>query len=300
MAEAVLSMRSLPRIENKGWIEDGVREMAEGKLRGRAKQEEVEGTMNPNNVTCYGILARALEWWEGYELRRVARKIPGAYDLVVQNGPFRGLRFSSTVDAAKNLPKIIGSYEIELHETIEKLVILGGFRLLLNVGAAEGYYAVGMAMRMPACKVVAFEMDDALADRCRHAAILNSVDKRLQVVGKCDGSSLAAFDLEDALIIMDCEGAEVDILSANLLAKLSRTWIMVELHDALRPGVSRTLWQRFHNSHSMQFIEAISRNQDISGINLRQLGVRERMLAVHENRLGIQEWVVMTPKKCNT
>jgi hypothetical protein len=246
------------------------------------------------NITCYGLLARALEWWYGHELRRLAEKIPGACDLVVQNGPFRGLRFSSDVDPSKNLPKIIGSYEMELHNAIEEL-IKRKFRLLLNVGAAEGYYAVGMAMRMPMCKVVAFEIDEAQAERCCSTAILNSVERRITVRGKCDSDALAEFDLEDSLIIMDCEGAEIDILQGALLSRLSKTWLLLELHDSLRPGASRIMYQRFHHSHKMEFIEAASRNPD-SWVDVEQLSMRKKALAVFENRLGVQEWVIMTPK----
>ena len=250
--------------------------------------------MKTRNITCSGILVRALEWWHGCELRRVARKIPGAYELVVQGGPFRGLQLASDVDPSKNLPKIIGSYEMELHKVIDKL-IKRDFRLFLNVGAAEGYYAVGMAMRMPMCKVIAFEMDEAQAKRCRSTAILNSVERRITVRGKCDSDALAKFDLDDSLIIMDCEGAEIDILQGILLPRLSKTWLLIELHDSFRPGASRILYQRFHHSHEMEFIEAASRNPD-SWVAGHNLSMRQKTLAVFENRLGTQEWVIMTPK----
>jgi hypothetical protein len=90
-------------------------------------------------------------------------------------------------------------------------------------------------------------------------------------------------------------GAEIDILQGALLARLSRTWLLLELHDAFRPGASRILWQRFHHSHKMEFIEAASRNPD-SWVEVEQLSMREKALAVFENHLGIQKLVVMNPK----
>jgi hypothetical protein len=41
-----------------------------------------------------------------------------------------------------------GCYEHELHGEIEQLVTRG-FDAVLNIGCGEGYYAIGLARRMP-------------------------------------------------------------------------------------------------------------------------------------------------------
>ena len=57
-----------------------------------------------------------------------------------------------------HIPKLLGVYERELNPYIEQACALN-FPLIVDVGAAEGYYAVGMALRNPSARVIAFEMD---------------------------------------------------------------------------------------------------------------------------------------------
>jgi hypothetical protein len=49
-------------------------------------------------------------------------------------------------------PKFLGTYERELYSVIERAIELAP-RYVLNIGCAEGFYAVGLALRlqMPKC-----------------------------------------------------------------------------------------------------------------------------------------------------
>jgi len=55
-----------------------------------------------------------------------------------------------------NIPKLLGCYEAELHPVFAKWQAVP-FRQVVNVGAAEGYYAVGCARLWPEAQVIAFE-----------------------------------------------------------------------------------------------------------------------------------------------
>ena len=52
---------------------------------------------------------------------------------------------------------MLGTYEKELNSVIEEACAAHP-SLIVDVGAAEGYYACGMALRNPQARVVAFEM----------------------------------------------------------------------------------------------------------------------------------------------
>lgn len=250
--------------------------------------------MKWENISVYGVLIRLTEIWQLYERRRVLAAEQGVLGPTVIAGPFKGLRFSPGVDLSAQLPKILGSYESELNADIEK-IISHGFGTVVNIGAAEGYYAIGIAMLLPQCKVFAFEMDDAARQHCEEAVLLNQVDSRVTVLGKCDWRSLVALPMEGTLLIVDCEGAELDILREDMAPQLAKTWLVVELHDALRPGCSRILWERFRKTHDMKFITAEPRDPERFPV-LNRLRPRQQKVALDEIRLGIQEWVVMTPK----
>jgi hypothetical protein len=246
-------------------------------------------------ITIYGILTRLLRAWHEYELRRVFRKLGGGGRILVRSGPFRGMELAPDVDPASNLNKVAGSYEAELHPVIGELV-LHPPHAVVNIGAAEGYYAVGLARLIAGCRVYAFETDPSQQRRCADTARLNGVQERVVVLGKCDAQALVRLDLRDALLLVDCEGEEVDILQPSVVPSLAQARLLVELHDVMRPGCSRVLWQRFHETHDMTFISATTRNPSDYAC-LQTFRRRDKMLAVEENRLGVQEWVFMIPKQ---
>src|ERR1700686_4848787 len=65
---------------------------------------------------------------------------------VVQSGPFKGMRLSdqTTWGDGDLGAKILGCYEQELWPHLEG-ARRGAYRRVINVGCAEGYYAVGLA-----------------------------------------------------------------------------------------------------------------------------------------------------------
>src|SRR5262245_41340678 len=74
-------------------------------------------------------------------------------NLSVQRGPFAGMVYPDHAAVGSTLyPKLLGSYERELHQTVDDIVRLG-YDTVVDIGAAEGYYAVGLAMKMPGTQV---------------------------------------------------------------------------------------------------------------------------------------------------
>src|SRR5262249_46123396 len=70
-------------------------------------------------------------------------------------GPFAGTKLLLSPVSARLLPSyLLGTAELELHGAIEELVERS-YRTVLNLGAADGYYAVGLARRLPSARVVA-------------------------------------------------------------------------------------------------------------------------------------------------
>jgi hypothetical protein len=245
-------------------------------------------------ITVYGILVRLANSWHKHERRRLFRKLTRDGRVRVLNGPFEGLELAPDVDPAGNLSKVVGSYEAELHPAIGKLASRPP-RTVINIGSAEGYYAVGLARLIPGCHVHAFEADPAQRERCTLAARVNGVPDRVTLRGKCDAAALARMDLRDSFLLVDCEGAEVDILDPSAVPALNRARMVVELHDAMRPGCGRIMYQRFSNTHDITFIPAVARDPSEYAC-LRALRRRDRAVAVEENRIGVQEWMSLTPR----
>src|SRR5271170_382684 len=78
-----------------------------------------------------------------------AAEAAGLNELVVRNGPFAGMRYARPLpEGSIFFPKLLGSYEAELQAHFER-VIGTDYSAIVDVGCADGYFAVGLAMRMP-------------------------------------------------------------------------------------------------------------------------------------------------------
>ena len=97
-----------------------------------------------------GSLPRA-QLWSVLDLFRIQRGSTRAilrfvrrYGFTVRAGPFAGLTYprSAVLQMPSFTSRLAGTYESELHPVIETLV-RSQPRLLINLGAGDGYYAVG-------------------------------------------------------------------------------------------------------------------------------------------------------------
>src|ERR1041385_2176536 len=103
----------------------------------------------------------------------------------VRLGPFAGMHYVSNSVGSAYLPKLLGIYERELTEVLEtECARQPG--LIVDIGAAEGYYAVGLALRNPAARIIAFEQNPQGQVALCKMAILNGVADRLQIHGRCE------------------------------------------------------------------------------------------------------------------
>src|SRR5436305_1529663 len=95
----------------------------------------------------------------------------------VRSGPFAGMTMLRAVADGSYTAKLLGCYERELHGLIRRLVRTR-YRTVVNVGCAEGYYAVGLARRMPAATVHAHDTDPEARRLCRRLARANGLGTR--------------------------------------------------------------------------------------------------------------------------
>ena len=113
-------------------------------------------------------------------LRQGFREISADKDLVVQSGPFRGMRYPPQLTSADTLlsdtvvPKLLGSYEAEPDGALMR-VFEREYRHIIHIGCAEGYYAVGLALRLPDTPVFAFDINSTNSASCIEMARMNGV-----------------------------------------------------------------------------------------------------------------------------
>jgi hypothetical protein len=206
------------------------------------------------------------------------------------------------IDEAKggaHLPSVLGIYERELHSTIEELIEWHP-SVVVHIGAASGYYAVGLALRTKT-RQIAFEMDPYSRELCQKFAALNNVSQNVVQCGTCAVNDLAALDLhhDRAAVICDVEGAEDVLLDPARVGWLRRAWIVVELHENEAPGIQAKLIARFSSTHEITVIHGDKRSADecpTTGLIDSFIPARFKLEIVSEGRLQKTPWLALTPK----
>lgn len=215
---------------------------------------------------------------------------------VVQGGPFRGMRMlrQSSWGAGELSPKLLGCYEAELVPQVIEAVAKN-FPRIINVGCAEGYYAIGLARRLPRSKVIAYDVNPKAQAVCQATAQANGVADRVEVRGECTHATLTEDLAGDVptFMVMDCEGAEMHLLDPAK-APLDHCDILVECHDLFNPKITPTLLERFAGTHTAERIEEGPRNPNSP--LLRKQDSVNRWIAVCEFRMAPQHWLMFRSK----
>jgi hypothetical protein len=85
-----------------------------------------------------------------------------------------------------------------------------------------------------------------------------------------------------ALMVVDCEGCELEVLHPDLVPLVRRATVIVELLDLIDPRISAALSERFSPTHD-----------EVATLpGIREL---ERQIAVSELRPAQMEWSVFSP-----
>lgn len=172
----------------------------------------------------------------------------------VQSGPFSGMILPSSSKEGCYVPKLLGTYESALHPEWER-IIQRGYSTIVNIGCADGYYAVGLARRMPKARILAYDICPAARDACRNLARLNGVEERLEIGGEFSKADFPTLPRDDIFVVCDIEGAERSLLDPEQVPSLRRLDLLVELHNLTRHDTETLLRARFQGSHHMQRID---------------------------------------------
>lgn len=248
------------------------------------------------------LFALALAAWQGLAGQRADAAGPAPLPALllerasgrVAHGPFAGMRYDGQALGSVSAAKLVGSYESELHGVLDRLST-ERFERIVDVGCAEGYYAVGLALKFPAADVVAVDPLGTARRACARLAQANGVAGRLRLAAWASPARLQRWCRGRCLLLVDCEGAEEGILRPARAPALSACVILVELHDFLDPGLTGRLCARFRDSHRCTLIEQQARDPArwpvLAGLDA---GLAARLL--DEKRPQNLRWALFEPR----
>jgi hypothetical protein len=226
---------------------------------------------------------------------RMKTRIYDASDPVVLSGPFVGMKYFNEVVWGPIEPKWLGTYEQELHPIVER-ILQTNYSNIIDVGSAEGYYAVGLAARFPMARVYSYDTDPWARGQQRRLARLNGVNN-LEIGTRCSGEELTDRISGCTLLVCDIEGFEYDLLDPNKTPALRRSDILVELHyhgdsDFTPQSGADELMRRFSGSHEITKVSVAPRTGSALDATLRaKLTAQELADCMDECRYPEQLWL---------
>jgi hypothetical protein len=212
----------------------------------------------------YALIDRTYRgsWIQRRRLLRPSPKTQGRTEWLVKvylggnthtrHGPFKGMYIDidDSIAHSTSIPKIIGSYEAPVVAAIRELAI-NQYDTVINIGAADGYYAIGLARVLPNASVYAYDVDIQCQSACKELARRNGVSDRVLVLGECTVSTLRSPLTKGALIICDIEGGEGILFNSSTISGLHFADLIIETHDFRLPGARQKLLDGFRQTHDI-------------------------------------------------
>ena len=240
------------------------------------------------NADTLNVLLRMLGRWRSHML---AATYVAHHGTRIYGGPFAGMDYVLQTAEGSLIPRLLGTYESELHPHFTAL-LADGVDCVIDVGCAEGYYAVGLARMAPELTVYAYDIDEGAQRLCGELAAKNGVADRVIVGGEFAPDGFEAFKDRRPLVLVDVEGAELQVLQPELSPSLAGMNIIVETHG---PRELQIMIERFSPTHDIIRVDQQPKTFDMPGW-LQELTHLDQLLAVWEWRGIITPWLVMRPK----
>lgn len=211
----------------------------------------------------------------------------------VIGGAFAGMDFVAQSAEGCHVPKLLGCYEEELQPFLSN-ISQANYSTVVNIGCAEGYYAVGIKRLLPDVRVLAYDINPVAQEACKTLAAKNGVE--IEVGGLFDPVDFANFKNHDRVLVWcDIEGAERELLDPIATPALTKMDLVIEFHPTAQGHTINDVLPRFTNSHDIEIIFAQGHNPTLPPF-LQQLGHLDQLLAQWEWRSSPTPWGILRAK----
>ncbi|HGO6074593.1 TPA: hypothetical protein ACK3Q6_004444 [Burkholderia cepacia] len=243
------------------------------------------------------------------ELRRfiLTRRLMHLSGGVILHGPLAGFNLGTlaTWREADNAPKLLGFYEQEVCGLLAHIASTRD--VFVDLGGADGYYAVGLIAQNFYRESHCFELEEQSRANIAHNATINGVSDRVHVYGAATpafATELASrgVDFSRAAVLIDIEGGEFDVLTDECLHQLRHAHVIVEIHDFMRSDGKDRLPELLDRVRPIFNVHALRTGaRDPSQIPELAQGWTDtdRWLLCSESRATLMTWLYLQPKETN-
>lgn len=233
----------------------------------------------------------------------LSQRLMRALDARVAYGPFQGMLLptQSTWSAADAGSMLLGMYECEVLSALDECSRERD--TFVDVGAADGYYAVGALVSSMFSRVVCFESDPRSQEVIEQQARRNGVSSQLTILGEAGVGLVPELHrcgvttLSEVVILFDIEGGEYSLLTKEVLQELREAILIIELHDAMQPQLEAELdlLSRLSDVFEVEYLEQGARDPN-SFVELSEWNDDDRWILCSESRMKPMRWAVCRPK----
>jgi hypothetical protein len=177
----------------------------------------------------YVTRRNANRWLDRMGVFPLALRAAEQFGYAVQSGPFIGMKYTrSAVLSRHATPALLGVYERQLYPFLE--VAAQRCDLVIDIGSAEGYFAVGLGRL--GNRVVTFDADPHERKICREMAAVNKVSDRVTVESWCTPSKLIGLveRKRRPLVISDIDGGELALFTPEVVSATRHCDLIIEMH----------------------------------------------------------------------
>jgi hypothetical protein len=189
---------------------------------------------------------------------RLIKNILSNLKLCVFSGLFRGTRCEFTESGAGIVSKLLGTYELELHPALS-VAIDRNPEVVVNIGAAEGFYVSALARKLPSSKFIAFEAMDSWHPHIQRNLKINGVENRCDLRGFCSVNDfekvICELGSQSSFVLMDIEGGEFELITHSIMQKSQHIEFLIEIHDWKSQHKGDDLVNLLKKTHEVSIIQ---------------------------------------------
>lgn len=223
-------------------------------------------------------------------------------DNTVHYGKFKGLLLNDKYEwnRADVGNMLLGLYEKEVTESLSS--VPPSHKTLVDLGSADGYFAIGCLVAKMFDKVYCFETSFKRQKILINNALLNHVEDRVEVYGTATNKfpfelQKKGVDISKCVIISDIEGGEFEVFDKIVLEALKESITIIEIHEWHKNGINR--YRRLQKRAKKHFAitKLTTRGRDLSIFpEIAELADNDRWLLCSEGRHHLTTWIRLDPK----
>ena len=230
---------------------------------------------------------------------RIQNLVANFHQQTIAYGPFKGFKFDPASSWGEDRGSmILGIYEQEILESLEQ--ISSRFKTFIDLGAADGYYGIGVLVNTIFSKSYCFEISENGREVIAKNAALNNVIDKVVIKGEARKDfyeGIPSEDLKSSVLLVDIEGGEFDLLDKNTFAAFSHSIIFIELHHQFFEDGENKLSKLIADAKDTHLIDVLTMsNRNLSKFDeLNTLNDTDRWMLCSEGRPFMMKWLRLDP-----